>query len=191
MHSKSVLKLGRCLLASAPSRSTAIGVFKPTSSIAVGHQLKSTGATRTCSSCAAEFSDANHDKHVAAAAAISASATSHTGMGAYSSTPSRQMSTHAKPHANPVGTAAAGSSDPTSTGTGAGAAGASARLLKMLNQNEAFVEAKDYAKHTVERKGSGSRCVVVTCMDTRLTTLLPAALGIRPGDAKIIKNAGE
>ena len=31
---------------------------------------------------------------------------------------------------------------------------------------------------------------VLTCMDTRLTQLLPAALGLRNGDAKIIKNAG-
>jgi len=35
-----------------------------------------------------------------------------------------------------------------------------------------------------------SRCVVVSCMDARLTTLLPHALGLRPGDGKIIKNAG-
>ena len=31
---------------------------------------------------------------------------------------------------------------------------------------------------------------VLTCMDTRLTELLPAALGLKNGDAKIIKNAG-
>jgi carbonic anhydrase len=34
------------------------------------------------------------------------------------------------------------------------------------------------------------RCVVVSCMDARLTTLLPHALGLRPGDGKVIKNAG-
>ena len=34
------------------------------------------------------------------------------------------------------------------------------------------------------------RSAVVTCMDTRLTHLLPAALGIRNGDVKMIKNAG-
>ena len=31
---------------------------------------------------------------------------------------------------------------------------------------------------------------ILTCMDARLTALLPAALGIKNGDAKIIKNAG-
>ena len=34
------------------------------------------------------------------------------------------------------------------------------------------------------------RLAIVTCMDTRLIELLPAALGIKNGDAKIIKNAG-
>ncbi len=34
------------------------------------------------------------------------------------------------------------------------------------------------------------RCVIVTCMDTRLTHLLPAALNIQPDDAKIIRTAG-
>ena len=43
--------------------------------------------------------------------------------------------------------------------------------------------------HAPAHKGS-ARCVVVSCMDTRLTTLLPSALGLRPGDAKIIKSAG-
>lgn len=32
--------------------------------------------------------------------------------------------------------------------------------------------------------------VILTCMDTRLTELLPKALNLRNGDAKIIKNAG-
>lgn len=30
----------------------------------------------------------------------------------------------------------------------------------------------------------------MTCMDTRLVELLPAALGLKNGDVKIIKNAG-
>lgn len=34
------------------------------------------------------------------------------------------------------------------------------------------------------------RCVIITCMDTRLTHLLPHAINILDGDAKIIKNAG-
>ena len=34
------------------------------------------------------------------------------------------------------------------------------------------------------------KLAVLSCMDTRLTELLPAALGLKNGDAKIIKNAG-
>ena len=34
------------------------------------------------------------------------------------------------------------------------------------------------------------RIAIVTCMDTSLVELLPAALGIRNGDVKMIKNAG-
>ncbi len=68
----------------------------------------------------------------------------------------------------------------------------SERLEKMLDANARFVDTKAYMTHNTDktRHSIGSRCVVVTCMDTRLTTLLPAALNIRPGDAKIIKNAG-
>ena len=34
------------------------------------------------------------------------------------------------------------------------------------------------------------KIAIVTCMDTRLIELLPAALGLKNGDVKIIKNAG-
>ncbi len=34
------------------------------------------------------------------------------------------------------------------------------------------------------------KLAIVTCMDTRLIEMLPAALGIKNGDAKIIKDAG-
>src|SRR5438445_628208 len=34
------------------------------------------------------------------------------------------------------------------------------------------------------------RLVVLTCMDTRLVELLPRAMNLRNGDAKVIKNAG-
>ena len=34
------------------------------------------------------------------------------------------------------------------------------------------------------------KLAILTCMDTRLIELLPAALGLKNGDAKIIKNAG-
>lgn len=38
-------------------------------------------------------------------------------------------------------------------------------------------------------KYPNKKVAIVTCMDTRLTELLPAALGIKSGDAKVIKNA--
>jgi hypothetical protein len=83
---------------------------------------------------------------------------------------------------------------PSPTGVVDDGSEASARLGSMLHANDAFVERKDFRLYNMDVtkrgfKGS-SRCVVVTCMDTRLTTLLPAALSIKPGDAKIIKNAG-
>src|SRR5699024_5690350 len=34
------------------------------------------------------------------------------------------------------------------------------------------------------------KMVIVSCMDTRLIELLPKAMGLKNGDAKIIKNAG-
>src|SRR5208282_274611 len=34
------------------------------------------------------------------------------------------------------------------------------------------------------------KLVVLTCMDTRLVELLPRAMNLRNGDAKVIKNAG-
>lgn len=34
------------------------------------------------------------------------------------------------------------------------------------------------------------KLAIVSCMDTRLTELLPRALGLKNGDAKIIKVAG-
>ena len=42
----------------------------------------------------------------------------------------------------------------------------------------------------VNLKNSDKRIAIVTCMDTRLVELLPAALGIKNGDVKMIKNAG-
>ncbi|CAI6081191.1 beta-class carbonic anhydrase [Cohnella sp. JJ-181] len=63
------------------------------------------------------------------------------------------------------------------------------KLDEVLSFNQAFVENKDYEKY-VNTNAPDRRLVVVTCMDTRLTELLPKALNIRNGDAKIIKNAG-
>lgn len=60
---------------------------------------------------------------------------------------------------------------------------------EILKYNKAFVEDKGYEKY-VTSKFPNKKVAIVTCMDTRLTELLPAALGLKNGDVKIIKNAG-
>ena len=60
---------------------------------------------------------------------------------------------------------------------------------EILQYNKAFVENKGYEKY-ITSKYPNKKIAIVTCMDTRLTELLPAALGLKNGDAKIIKNAG-
>lgn len=60
---------------------------------------------------------------------------------------------------------------------------------ELLKYNRAFVENRDYEPYRTS-KYPDKKLAIVTCMDTRLTELLPAALGLKNGDAKIIKNAG-
>ncbi|NLW64669.1 MAG: carbonic anhydrase [Clostridiales bacterium] len=60
---------------------------------------------------------------------------------------------------------------------------------EILKYNRAFVEDKKYEKYITD-KYPDKKTAIVSCMDTRLTELLPAALGLKNGDAKIIKNAG-
>ncbi len=55
--------------------------------------------------------------------------------------------------------------------------------------NDNFVSNEEYKKFITD-KYPDKKLAVLSCMDTRLTELLPAALGLRNGDAKIIKNAG-
>lgn len=60
---------------------------------------------------------------------------------------------------------------------------------EILRHNREFVENKGYERFATS-KYPDKKIAIVTCMDTRLVELLPAALGIRNGDVKIIKNAG-
>ncbi len=60
---------------------------------------------------------------------------------------------------------------------------------EILKHNREFVNTKAYEQFATS-KYPDKRIAVVTCMDTRLTHLLPAALGIKNGDVKMIKNAG-
>ena len=73
---------------------------------------------------------------------------------------------------------------------------------QIIDYNKEFVAQKSYEKYLTDKypdKGGtrdvdnivgGYQLAVLSCMDTRLTELLPAALGLKNGDAKIIKNAG-
>lgn len=60
---------------------------------------------------------------------------------------------------------------------------------EMLNYNRQFVAQKAYEAYETS-KYPDKKIAIVTCMDTRLVTLLPAALGLKNGDVKMIKNAG-
>ncbi len=62
-------------------------------------------------------------------------------------------------------------------------------IEEMLRFNRRFVETKEYENYKTS-KYPDKKIAIVTCMDTRLVELLPAALGIKNGDVKMIKNAG-
>ena len=56
----------------------------------------------------------------------------------------------------------------------------------IIEYNKKFVAERGYEKYVTD-KYPDKKLAVLSCMDTRLTELLPAALGLRNGDAKIIK----
>jgi carbonic anhydrase len=66
----------------------------------------------------------------------------------------------------------------------------SSRLPAMMAHNRNFVERGAFKEFEVKTDPNASRCVILTCMDSRLTHLLPAALNIKQGEAKVIKTAG-
>lgn len=59
----------------------------------------------------------------------------------------------------------------------------------VLAFNREFVASKGYESHLTDKYPDKS-LAVLSCMDTRLSVLLQEALGLKNGDAKIIKNAG-
>ncbi|WLR53029.1 carbonic anhydrase [Bacillus tianshenii] len=63
------------------------------------------------------------------------------------------------------------------------------RLEEILNYNDRFVQDKKYESYETT-KYPNKKYVVLTCMDTRLTELLPKAMNIGHGDVKMVKNAG-
>ncbi len=62
-------------------------------------------------------------------------------------------------------------------------------IEEILRYNRDFVRSGAYRTFETS-KYPDKKIAIVTCMDTRLVELLPAALGIRNGDVKMIKNAG-
>jgi carbonic anhydrase len=63
------------------------------------------------------------------------------------------------------------------------------RVTDILEHNTQFVDKGEYHEFTSDRFPS-MRMVILTCMDARLIELLPKAMGVGNGDAKVIKNAG-
>ena len=63
------------------------------------------------------------------------------------------------------------------------------RLQEILAYNRQFVQNKEYIKYQSD-KFPNKKMVIVSCMDTRLTELLPRAMNISNGDVKMIKDAG-
>lgn len=62
-------------------------------------------------------------------------------------------------------------------------------ISEILEHNRKFVTEKRYEALRTDRYPSKG-VVVVTCMDTRLVELLPQAMDLRQGDAKVLKTAG-
>ncbi|RZT21112.1 MULTISPECIES: beta-class carbonic anhydrase [Fictibacillus] len=62
-------------------------------------------------------------------------------------------------------------------------------LNEILTYNQKFVENKEYEPFQTT-KFPDKGLVIVSCMDTRLTELMPSAMNIKNGDVKIIKSAG-
>ena len=62
-------------------------------------------------------------------------------------------------------------------------------IEELLAYNRKFVEEKRYEQYAAS-KYPNKKIAILPCMDARLVELLHAALGLRNGDVKIIKNAG-
>lgn len=62
-------------------------------------------------------------------------------------------------------------------------------IEQILEYNKTFVKDEKYSGYSVN-KYPQKKLAILSCMDTRLVELLPDALGIKNGDAMMIKNAG-
>lgn len=62
-------------------------------------------------------------------------------------------------------------------------------IEELIKYNKTFTESGGYIPYEAD-KYPKKKLAILACMDARLICLLPAALGLKNGDAKIIKNAG-
>src|SRR5690349_10432858 len=62
-------------------------------------------------------------------------------------------------------------------------------ISDIFAHNTSFVQKREYEPYRTDRFPE-KKLVVLSCMDTRLVELLPRAMNLRQGDAKLIKNAG-
>ena len=62
-------------------------------------------------------------------------------------------------------------------------------LEEVLTFNKQFVQNHEYDRYRTS-KFPNKKLVLLSCMDTRLSDLLPRAMNLENGDAKFIKNAG-
>lgn len=62
-------------------------------------------------------------------------------------------------------------------------------IEQILKDNKEFIKSEKYKEYKTTNLPN-KKIAVLSCMDTRLTHLLPAALNMKNGDMKIIKNAG-
>ncbi|WP_373698848.1 beta-class carbonic anhydrase [Neisseria dentiae] len=62
-------------------------------------------------------------------------------------------------------------------------------LDHILDFNRKFVDSGEYAQFFTN-KFPERELAILSCMDARMVELLPRALGLKNGDAKLIKNAG-
>ncbi len=63
------------------------------------------------------------------------------------------------------------------------------RLHEILEYNRRFVADQAYEPYRTSRYPN-KKLVILSCMDTRLSELLPRAMNVGNGDAKFVKNAG-
>ncbi|WP_037587286.1 beta-class carbonic anhydrase [Stenoxybacter acetivorans] len=62
-------------------------------------------------------------------------------------------------------------------------------ISEILEYNQEFVKSKEYIQFFTDKYPS-RHLAILSCMDARILDLLPRALGLKNGDAKLIKNAG-